>query len=157
MACCHWSYSKGLNFSNSDILSSWNRSNLSWKKEGDEEMEDKTERRLLYLVRHGERIDEVASDWEEIAQNTGERIFDPPLTERGQLQAIQTGERINKEIEEAFVRGGEDQVTIELFSSPFKRCMQTGIPLSPPPPSQRRRLALMRGSFLSNILIIIIR
>ena len=89
-------------------------------------MEDKAERaRLLFIVRHGERQDEVEEDWEATAQKTGERIFDPPLTETGNLQAVRTGERLAKEIG-ALASSGIDVNTVALLSSPFKRCMQTG-------------------------------
>lgn len=44
--------------------------------------------RVVVLVRHGERIDDVQADW--IA--SAERPFDPPLTEQGALQAFRTGE-----------------------------------------------------------------
>ena len=41
----------------------------------------------MWLVRHGERVDDVAADW----ALTAARAFDPPLTETGATQAFKTG------------------------------------------------------------------
>jgi broad specificity phosphatase PhoE len=43
--------------------------------------------RTVWLVRHGERVDDVVADW--VA--TAARPFDPPLTEVGATQAFKTG------------------------------------------------------------------
>lgn len=107
----------------------------------------------LFIVRHGERADDVAradgaaAEW----KKTAERPHDPPLTERGRKQARATGEAIWRLLttNESLVipphdpsslgdcgmflanrvHGGEappaDDPTVVIWSSPFLRCVQT--------------------------------
>eukprot|EP01137_Pigoraptor_chileana_P007412 Opistho-2@52962 len=63
----------------------------------------------VWITRHGERMDSIDEDWEE----TAERPWDPPLTDRGKEQARLTG---------VFLR---DEGVSHVFSSPFLRCLQT--------------------------------
>ncbi len=65
--------------------------------------------RVLWLVRHGERRDEVEPGWTEQA----DRPHDPPLTETGRRQAARVGERLR----------GCDVETI--YTSPFLRAAET--------------------------------
>eukprot|EP01097_Dermamoeba_algensis_P000565 TRINITY_DN1196_c0_g1_i1.p1 TRINITY_DN1196_c0_g1~~TRINITY_DN1196_c0_g1_i1.p1 ORF type:complete len:181 (-),score=25.41 TRINITY_DN1196_c0_g1_i1:266-808(-) len=65
----------------------------------------------LYVVRHGERIDMVDQTWEKTAAEPD----DPPLTERGILQARKTGQKLRT----------EPHKIEHIFCSPFLRCLQT--------------------------------
>jgi broad specificity phosphatase PhoE len=65
--------------------------------------------RVLWLVRHGERRDEVDPSWAEDA----DRPHDPPLTERGRRQAERVGERLRGQGVEA------------IYASPFVRATET--------------------------------
>lgn len=66
--------------------------------------------RSVFLVRHGERVDEVEPGWARTAPN----IYDPPLTARGRAQAYCAGRFLSR-------RGTVRQI----FSSPFSRTVQT--------------------------------
>lgn len=65
--------------------------------------------RTLYLVRHGERRDDVDPAW----AATAERPHDPPLTDEGRRQARLTGDRL--------ADAGIDAV----FTSPYRRAVET--------------------------------
>ncbi|CAI4232202.1 unnamed protein product [Auanema sp. JU1783] len=66
-------------------------------------------KRVIWLVRHGERIDNINPDW----KTTAKRWDDPPLSERGVVQAGEVGLRLLQEdISHA-------------ICSPFTRCVQT--------------------------------
>lgn len=65
--------------------------------------------RVLWLVRHGERRDEVDPKW---AKNAN-RPYDPPLTDHGRWQAERIGERL---------RGQDIEV---VYASPFLRAAET--------------------------------
>lgn len=65
--------------------------------------------RVLWLVRHGERRDEVDPTW----ADTAERPHDPPLTDRGRRQAERVGDRLQG-------------CNIErIYTSPFLRAAET--------------------------------
>jgi broad specificity phosphatase PhoE len=66
-------------------------------------------RRVLWLVRHGERRDEVDPEWAEDA----ERPHDPPLTAHGRWQAERTGEKLR------------DKGIETIYASPFLRATET--------------------------------
>ena len=74
----------------------------------------------VYLIRHAESTNQALDDQDE-------RVFDPPLTELGERQAILLAK---------FFRNGEERVLYSdraidrLFSSPMWRAMQTTRPLS---------------------------
>ncbi|WP_142859792.1 histidine phosphatase family protein [Salinigranum halophilum] len=65
--------------------------------------------RVLWLVRHGERRDEVDPNWAAEA----ERPHDPPLTDHGRWQAERLGERLQ----------GQDIEAV--YASPFVRATET--------------------------------
>jgi broad specificity phosphatase PhoE len=66
-------------------------------------------KRVLWLLRHGNRQDFIDMDW----GKTAARPHDPPLSSDGMDQALRAGERL----------GGEG---IEhIFTSPYLRCAQT--------------------------------
>jgi broad specificity phosphatase PhoE len=65
--------------------------------------------RALWLVRHGERRDEVDPDWAARA----DRPYDPPLTDRGRRQAELTGDRLR------------DCDVDAVYTSPFLRAVET--------------------------------
>eukprot|EP00756_Hemistasia_phaeocysticola_P001979 Hpha_TRINITY_DN11372_c0_g1::TRINITY_DN11372_c0_g1_i1::g.63095::m.63095 len=67
----------------------------------------------MYVVRHGERVDEVEPDW--VAR--AERPYDPPVTDTGRAQADQLGRLL-------VAREGA-QRPVHVVSSPFTRCVQT--------------------------------
>jgi len=44
----------------------------------------------MWVMRHGERADEVDDDWE----RTSDRPYDPPLTSKGRSQAYESGKKL---------------------------------------------------------------
>jgi len=66
---------------------------------------------VVYTVRHGERLDHVDLGW---GKNAG-RPFDAPLSERGQKQAREAGEKLAR----------EKANIVAIYSSPFYRTLQT--------------------------------
>jgi len=70
----------------------------------------------IWIIRHGERIDDVDADW----VDTAEFIYDPPLTERGHKQARLTGMKLLSE---------STNISF-IFSSPFQRCISTALEIS---------------------------
>lgn len=64
---------------------------------------------IVWLARHGNRIDFVNPEW----FNTAERRFDPPLSDDGVVQAYRLGQRLKSE-----------NIT-HIFASPFLRTVQT--------------------------------
>eukprot|EP00959_Pyramimonas_sp_CCMP1952_P345164 7228558-Pyramimonas_sp.AAC.2 len=50
----------------------------------------------MWVVRHGERIDETAKAAEWLSQTPKSRRFDPPLTEEGGRQATAAGQTLSK-------------------------------------------------------------
>eukprot|EP00252_Welwitschia_mirabilis_P013057 TRINITY_DN28873_c0_g1_i1.p1 TRINITY_DN28873_c0_g1~~TRINITY_DN28873_c0_g1_i1.p1 ORF type:complete len:259 (-),score=52.35 TRINITY_DN28873_c0_g1_i1:355-1131(-) len=65
----------------------------------------------LFVMRHGERLDNCDPQW----VRTAPRPWDPPLTERGKIQAWNAGKRLR----------AEGWNITRVFSSPFLRCVQT--------------------------------
>ena len=66
----------------------------------------------LFVMRHGERLDDADPSWVGIP---GVRTWDPPLTARGMEQAMEVGQRLRSE-------GVEIR---RILVSPFLRCVQT--------------------------------
>jgi len=73
----------------------------------------------IIIVRHGERVDSVDNSWITRAA----RKFDPELTPIGHQQAAATGRLLRRHLDLDNKRA--DEVHLEVFSSPFIRCMQT--------------------------------
>lgn len=69
--------------------------------------------RRLYVVRHGHRADFIGEVWSPQWDQTHDRGFDPPLSERGIEQAKSLGERLKGEPID------------HVFASPFLRTVQT--------------------------------
>eukprot|EP00924_Labyrinthula_sp_SR-Ha-C_P016839 maker-scaffold_6-snap-gene-16.20-mRNA-1 protein AED:0.00 eAED:0.00 QI:84/1/1/1/1/1/2/252/250 len=67
----------------------------------------------FFFTRHAEREDYVNYHWEE----TADRPFDPPISNRGRRQAEKCGRFLSRKIKE----GDETKC----FASPFLRCIQT--------------------------------
>ncbi|TPX69343.1 hypothetical protein SpCBS45565_g02587 [Spizellomyces sp. 'palustris'] len=72
--------------------------------------------RVVYVVRHGERIDQIDPSW----VNTAPEPHDPPLTKLGVAQAQRTGEYIAEDRQ----RNGYN-TALTVLSSPFYRTLQT--------------------------------
>jgi broad specificity phosphatase PhoE len=68
-----------------------------------------SDKRVLWICRHGERIDQVDPNW----RHSARAYDDPPLGDRGVVQAKETGERLKHEQIDA------------IFASPFERCVHT--------------------------------
>lgn len=68
---------------------------------------------FVFIVRHGERMDNTDPFWKEKVPWGKERPYDPPLTEVGKCQATELGEVLKGE----HIR--------YVVSSPFFRCLQT--------------------------------
>jgi hypothetical protein len=66
---------------------------------------------VVYIVRHGERLDNV----DETFLQTSETPWNPPLTENGKQQAVKTGKFL------------KDKNISTIYTSPFLRCVQTTI------------------------------
>lgn len=49
----------------------------------------------VVVARHGERLDSVDEDW---AKRNVTRIYDPPLTSRGEAQATEAGRTIASKV-----------------------------------------------------------
>ncbi|XGW11158.1 hypothetical protein V3C99_012564 [Haemonchus contortus] len=69
----------------------------------------KTPSRILWFVRHGERVDNVDKTW----KKTAERWDDPPLSARGHQQAREVGVALMEEPID------------HVICSPFTRCVET--------------------------------
>lgn len=69
--------------------------------------------RFIYTVRHGERIDNIDKNWKESRKAKGEIWDDPPLSERGMQQALETGQYLS------------NLSIAAVFVSPFTRTIQT--------------------------------
>lgn len=70
--------------------------------------------RTIWLLRHGERLDTIDSNW----KKTAARPFDPPLSEQGQREAQQVAQRLR------------DESLAHIFVSPFYRTVQTAQPIA---------------------------
>jgi len=70
-------------------------------------------KRIIWLVRHGERIDNVDHSWKTNGAPPRGHWDDPHLTERGRQQATEVGVRLN-----------EENIDF-IFTSPFTRCLET--------------------------------
>jgi broad specificity phosphatase PhoE len=89
----------------------------------------------VFMIRHGERIDETPAG-DEWIQNNRERWYDPPLTDAGKLQAVTSAERLK-----TFVGNKSGIPFDKVFSSPLVRCLETsagfsavlGLPILPVP------------------------
>ncbi|KAJ3171799.1 hypothetical protein HDU87_008267 [Geranomyces variabilis] len=84
----------------------------------------------VYLVRHGERIDQVDPSWAATAENP----FDPPLTDLGIEQGKRTGRFIAAHLRAANGVGSSSESStppkrIVVLSSPFYRTLQTAVAL----------------------------
>uniref|UniRef100_A0A915AIU4 Uncharacterized protein n=1 Tax=Parascaris univalens TaxID=6257 RepID=A0A915AIU4_PARUN len=78
-------------------------------------------RRTIWVVRHGQRIDNIDNTWAMRAPRGA--WDDPPLTPRGQQQARECGQRLARERIDA------------ILCSPFVRCVQTATSISSAHPS----------------------
>jgi len=70
--------------------------------------------RLLYLVRHGQRLDAVQKQW----YSPDDNQYDPPLSPEGMTQAFQIAQRLRSEPID------------RIFSSPYLRALQTAHPIA---------------------------
>ncbi|KAJ3029368.1 hypothetical protein HDV00_009620 [Rhizophlyctis rosea] len=71
----------------------------------------------VWVVRHGERIDQINPSWIATAQNP----YDPPLTETGIAQATRCGTSILSDISST----PQKTTLTHILSSPFYRTLQT--------------------------------
>eukprot|EP01060_Flectonema_neradi_P012909 TRINITY_DN19697_c0_g1_i1.p1 TRINITY_DN19697_c0_g1~~TRINITY_DN19697_c0_g1_i1.p1 ORF type:complete len:271 (+),score=33.08 TRINITY_DN19697_c0_g1_i1:110-922(+) len=85
-----------------------------WRK--DEEPADKEQ--IVYIVRHGHRIDDFDPTWSEGT----DRPYDPPLTPEG----IETASKVGVEFSEL----PDDEKPVHVISSPFIRCVQTAVEIA---------------------------
>ncbi|KAJ3160899.1 hypothetical protein HDU86_008261 [Geranomyces michiganensis] len=83
----------------------------------------------VYLVRHGERIDQVDPSWAETAKHP----FDPPLTDLGIEQGKRTGRFIAAHLRAAASGASSSSQPpskrIVVLTSPFYRTLQTAVAL----------------------------
>ena len=72
---------------------------------------------MVYLIRHGERLDKIDLSWVKTAKNKD----DPPLTNHGKRQSKDAGILLNDlRVNKKFI----------IISNPWKRCIQTAIEIS---------------------------
>ena len=57
-------------------------------------MAEKQKIQRIFIIRHGERLDNVDYEWE----LTAERPYDPPLTDDGTKQAFDAGLRFKDKV-----------------------------------------------------------
>ena len=82
------------------------------------------QRKYVFVVRHGERLDSVDETWRSHAS----RPHDPPLSPAGVKQAYAAGRLIHQRV--VAERGVDSAADIGVFSSPFLRCVQSAKALS---------------------------
>lgn len=70
----------------------------------------KTTNRTIWVCRHGERVDNIDHRW---GKKDCRAWDDPPLSDRGRVQAQEVGQRL------------KDEHIDHIISSPFERCVQT--------------------------------
>lgn len=82
----------------------------------------------VWIVRHGERLDEVpGNQWYKEAEKTGAAWFDPPLTAKGQKQAAGAASALQEMLSK---RGAIDIPFDVVYSSPLQRCVATAAPFA---------------------------
>ena len=81
-------------------------------------------RKSIWLLRHGERCDTTDAKW----KATAKRPHDPPLSRAGVAQGYAAGRLIHQRTLER--HGVEQLADIEIYTSPFLRCVQTAKALS---------------------------
>jgi len=79
----------------------------------------------IFMGRHGERLDDAELAKGRLWVRAAERPWDPPLSERGRLQAMALGKAVGKHTE----RLGLPAIT-RVFTSPFLRCVETAVEVS---------------------------
>eukprot|EP01084_Bolivina_argentea_P178882 309168_1 len=83
----------------------------------------------LWLIRHGERMDEVATEesrkWR--FETTDQRLFDPPLTTNGFKQANERGQILLKELSQ--IKRNQD-LPICIYASPMERTLGTAFEIA---------------------------
>jgi len=84
--------------------------------EGAESLPTQTCAQSMWVMRHGEREDEVNEEWEA----TSDRPYDPPLTTKGRSQAYERGRVLARAL-----LATKSENTCVVVSSPFLRCVQT--------------------------------
>ena len=57
-------------------------------------MAEKQQVQRVFIIRHGERLDNVDYDW----VMTAERPYDPPLTDEGTREALEAGHRFKEKV-----------------------------------------------------------
>ena len=88
---------------------------------------DQQTERYCFVVRHGERAD-LARKHQQIIRNE----VDPPLTELGLEQAVETGLFLRKYLQEVEKEIGKKFDSVILESSPFIRSMATAAQIAKP-------------------------
>eukprot|EP01083_Nonionella_stella_P283567 965222_1 len=87
-----------------------------------------TDSKQLWLIRHGERMDEVgtneAKKWHNKSPKT--RLFDPPLTKNGYKQAKERGQLLLKELSK-FQNNKSNSYPKYIYSSPTERTLGTAM------------------------------
>lgn len=83
------------------------------------DMEDNTSEKIVYLTRHGARIDSDDHNW--LSQCSHNRADDPHLSPRGVIGADELAQKM-KQLQ---VEDGWSEATLHIVSSPYIRCMET--------------------------------
>lgn len=95
----------------------------------------RSDSRLVFVVRHGERADYGAPEEQKKIQIS----FDPHLTELGKIQARKAGDKLLKLVHDYHKQQGTkvDDVKYLIISSPFRRCIQTAYHISQALPKEK--------------------
>ena len=94
--------------------------------------------KILIVMRHGERIDKIKNKI--INKNQKLKLYDPELTKNGIFQSISIGNQILNRLDIKIS-------TINIFTSPFSRCIITAINLC-------NEISKEKFSIIKNIFII---
>ncbi|ETO32371.1 hypothetical protein RFI_04747 [Reticulomyxa filosa] len=81
----------------------------------------------LWLIRHGERADETEEYKEWQSTSAIDRLFDPPLTKNGKLQACLRGQLLRQHLEEI---GWTNDWSHIIYVSPCERTLQTAFEIA---------------------------
>jgi broad specificity phosphatase PhoE len=79
----------------------------------------------VWILRHGERIDETPAGQKWYCETEKTRCFDPPLTENGKAQAREAAVTLRRLVGEMGGGGGSVPLFHAIYCSPMQRCLST--------------------------------
>lgn len=85
-------------------------------------MQEEVSAQVVYVVRHGARLDYELGKLRYIEHCEGVMVHDPPLSDYGKQQAV--------DMSDALQRLSDEEKIDKILVSPFLRCLQTAAPLA---------------------------